>query len=164
MGVTGAQGAQGPAGVTGAQGQPAPYPPTTITSGYAANTNGGLITVIVGGTNISLPNSQLLASGITMAGSNTIMRIATAGFYRLSYHINTTASLLMGSRLIINGGVSTPSIIPPVVSISSFNNSLETYLPANSEISLQMYAPVLGLATLLGGSLGASLMAIRLGS
>ncbi|MDR1629543.1 MAG: hypothetical protein LBS36_04950 [Oscillospiraceae bacterium] len=121
-----------------------------------------MITVLVGGTTISFPSTQLLSSDITLTSGNTLFTVNTAGFYRVSYHINTTASLLMGSRLVVNAANIPQSTIPPVVSISSFYNEVELSLTAGSTIQLQMYATVLGLATLLGGSCGASMMIIRL--
>lgn len=160
-GVTGAigvTGTTGPTGPTGADG-----PNLTSTSGFAANTNGILITVLVVGTNIALPSSQVLSPNIVANGSNTVFTVNTFGRYRISYQINTTAALLLGSRLMINGSANAASVINPVISLSKFAAAIEIDLAVGSTVSLQMFAPLLaGAATLLGSGVGASLMIIRL--
>jgi hypothetical protein len=162
-GPTGPAGDAGTAGITGLTGAPAPTPPPSATAGFAANTAGGLITVLVAGTNISFPSVRLLSQDITLTNNNTLFKVNTSGFYRISYHINTTASVLLGTRLVIDGGNLPRSTIPPALALSQFYNEIEVSLAAGSEIELQMYAPLLvGAATLLGSSLGASMMIIRL--
>lgn len=163
-GSTGLAGAAGPAGPTGAAGALAPTPPPSATAGFAANTAGGLITVLVVGTNLSFPSTQLLSPDITLTSGNTLFTINTTGLYRISYHVNTTAAVLLGTRLVINGGNISQSTIPPALSLSQFYNEIEVSLTAGATIQLQMYAPLLaGAATLLGGGTGASMMIIRLG-
>lgn len=163
QGDPGPAGDEGPAGLTGAAGAPAPLPPPTATAGFGANTAGGLISVLVGGTNISFPSVQLLSPDITVTGSNVVFNVATPGYYRISYHVNLTAALLLGTRLTVNGGIVTQSVIPPVLSLSQFYNEVEINLAAGDAVRLQMFSPLgIGLATLIGGSLGASLMIIRL--
>ena len=89
--------------------------------------------------------------------------VATAGTYQISYHVNTTLSLLMGTRLVINGVNNTASTIAPVVSTSHFENQIKVNLPAGSTVTLQLYpALVAGTAILVGGGAGASLTIIRL--
>ena len=163
-GATGAAGADGVTGPTGATGPTGPNGPNpTATAGFAANTAGSSVSVALGGTPIPLPSAQLFSADITPNAGNTVFTVATAGRYRLSYHVNTTAALLMGSRLVINGVNNTASTIAPVLSVSSFENEIEVNLPANSTISLQLYPIVLaGAAVLLGGGAGASLMIVRL--
>lgn len=162
-GATGAAGLTGITGVTGPTGAAAPTPPPSATAGFAANTAGGLITVLVAGTNIAFPSVQLLSADITLTSGNTLFTVNTAGFYRISYHLNTTAAVLLGTRLVINGGNIPQSTIPPALSISQFYNEIEVSLPAGATIQLQMYAPlVVGAATLLGNGIGASMMIIRL--
>lgn len=157
-GSIGPIGPNGPAGPTGADG-----PNLTITNGFAANTTGGLISVLVGGVNLTLANAQIFSADIAPNASNTIFTVSTAGRYRISYHVNTTASLLMGTRLQINGSNNTASTITPVIALSNFSNEIEIDLVANSTISLQMFPPLLaGVATLIGNGCGASLMIIRL--
>lgn len=152
-GITGATGGTGPTGITGTS--------LTATSGYASNTGGGVVAVIVGGTTISLPNEQNLSADITVNAANTVFTVAPAGRYYISYHINLTAGLLVSSRILINGTPPASSIIAPVASLANFNNSFIVTLPAGSTIQLQLFG-LLGAATLLGGSVGAALNIIRL--
>ncbi|CDG25553.1 BclA C-terminal domain-containing protein [Bacillus velezensis] len=164
-GSTGVTGGTGPTGSTGATGGTGPTGSTgtslTATSGYASNTGGGVVPVIVGGTTISLPNEQNLSADITANAANTIFTVAPAGRYYISYHINLTAGLLVSSRILINGTPPASSIIAPVASLANFNNSFIVTLPAGSTIQLQLFG-LLGAATLLGGSVGAALNIIRL--
>ena len=121
------------------------------------------MTVALGGIPIPLPNAQVFSADIAANAGNTVFTVATAGRYRISYHVNTTAALLMGSRLVINGANNTASTIVPVLSVSNYENEIEVSLPANSTISLQLYPIVLaGLAVLISGGAGASLMIVRL--
>lgn len=161
-GAAGAAGATGTTGATGQQGLPAPLPPPTATAGFATNTTGSLITVPIPGSNISFPSTQLLSADITLTGGNTLFTINTAGLYRISYHVNTTAALLMGTRLVVNAAIIPQSTIPPVLSVSQFYNEVELSLIAGSTVRLQIYSTALGAATLLGSGIGASLMIIRL--
>lgn len=162
-GVAGPAGTAGGAGSAGPTGAAAPLPPPTATAGYVTNTAGGLITVAVAGTPISFPSTQLLSAGITLTGGNQL-NLAAAGVYRISYHVNTTAAVLIGTRLVINAANIPQTTLPPVVSVSQFYNEVELSLPVNTTIQLQLFAPgpLPGAAILLGGSLGVSLMAIRL--
>ncbi|ASS61386.1 MULTISPECIES: BclA C-terminal domain-containing protein [Bacillus] len=164
-GSTGITGVTGPTGVTGATGITGPPGSTgtslTATSGYASNTGGGVVAVIVGGTDISLPNEQNLSADITANAANTVFTVAPAGRYYISYHINLTAGLLVSSRILINGTPAASSIIAPVASLASFNNSFIVTLTAGSTIQLQLFG-LLGAATLLRGSAGAALNIIRL--
>ena len=159
-GAAGAAGATGPTGASGAAGAAGPNP--TATAGFAANTQGPSILVALGGTPIALPDAQILSPDITANGTNTVFTAATPGTYQISYHVNTTVGLLMGTRLVINGVNSTPSTINPVISTSSFENQIKVTLPANSTISLQMFTSIVGTAILVGGGVGASLTIIRL--
>ncbi|WP_350338999.1 hypothetical protein [Paenibacillus sp. UMB4589-SE434] len=117
--------------------------------------------VILGGTNIALPNAQSIGPGITVNGANTVFTVAVGGRYYITYQINLTAALLVSSRLLINGAANLASTITPVLSLSSFNNDIIVPLTANSTISLQLFG-LLGAATLLGGSAGAALTIIQL--
>ena len=163
-GPTGFAGDVGEAGVTGPAGAAAPTPPPSATAGFAANTAGGLISVLVAGTNLSFPSAQLLSPDITLTSGNTLFTINTTGLYRISYHVNTTAAVALGTRLVINGGNIAQSTIPPALTLSQFYNEIEVSLTSGATVQLQMYAPlIVGAATLLGGSIGASMMIIRLG-
>ena len=154
--LTGAAGATGPTGPTGATSP-------GLTAAFAANTQGSTISVAVGGTPIALPNAQVLPPDITANAGNTVFTVTQAGTYQISYHVNITLALLMGTRLVINGVNNAASTIAPVVSTASFENQITVNLPANSTISLQMYPALLaGSAVLVGGGAGASLAIVRL--
>jgi len=143
----------------------APTGPTghALSSAFAANTQGSSVLVALGGTPIALPNAQLLSPDITVNAGNTVFTVATAGTYQISYHVNTTLALPMGTRLVINSISHAASTIAPKINTSRFENQITVYLPANSTISLQMYPMTLaGGAVLVGGGAGASLTIIRL--
>ncbi len=169
-GVTGATGPTGTAGADGATGATGPTGPTgsagpnpTAAAGFAANTQGSSVLVSLGGSPIPLPNDQLLSPGITANAGNTTFTVASAGTYQISYHVNTTLALLMGTRLVINGVNNVPSTIAPVAATTSFENKIKVALPANSTVTLQMYPIALaGTAILVGNGAGASLTIIRL--
>ena len=162
-GITGAAGAAGATGPTGASGPTgATGPNLTSTAGFAANTQGSSVLVALGGSPIPLPNAQVLSPDITANTGNTVFTVATAGTYQISYHVNTTVALLMGTRLVINGVNSIPSTINPVVSTSNFENQIKVTLPANSTITLQVFTTIAGTAILVSGGAGASLTIIRL--
>lgn len=161
IGATGPIGAIGATGATGPTGPDGPNP--TATAGFAANTAGASLSVALGGTPIPLPSAQVFSADIAPNAGNTVFTVATAGRYRISYHVNTTVALLMGSRLVINGVNNTASTIAPALSVSNYENEIEVNLPANSTISLQLYPIVLaGVAVLISGGAGASLMIVRL--
>ena len=159
-GAAGAAGATGPTGASGPTG--ATGPNLTATAGFAANTQGSSVLVALGGSPIPLPNAQVLSPDITANTGNTVFTVATAGTYQISYHVNTTVALLMGTRLVINGVNSIPSTINPVVSTSNFENQIKVTLPANSTITLQLFTTIAGTAILVSGGAGASLTIIRL--
>ena len=164
-GPAGATGATGPAGAAGAVGVAGPTGATSpgLTAAFAANTQGSTISVALGGTPIALPNAQVLPPNITANSGNTVFTVAEAGTYQISYHVNTTLALLMGTRLVINNANNAASTIAPGVATSRFENQITVDLPANSIISLQMYPLTLaGAAVLVGGGAGASLTIIRL--
>ena len=167
-GEAGPAGAEGPAGLTGATGATGPAGPTGavgpgLTAAFAANTQGSTILVALGGVPIALPNAQVLSPDITAGSGNTVFTATQAGTYQISYHVNTTLALLMGTRLVINGANNAASTIAPGVATSRYENQITVYLPANSTISLQMYPLTLaGAAALVGGGAGASLTIIRL--
>lgn len=78
---------------------------------YASNTTGSTILVILGGSLIPLPTNQSLGT-FTVNGVNTIFSVPVTGRYYLTYQINPNASLLAGSRLLLNGH-------PPYLVLSS---------------------------------------------
>ncbi|MGF9799664.1 BclA C-terminal domain-containing protein [Brevibacillus agri] len=162
-GATGATGATGVTGETGATGATGPTGPTgtvfTNINAFAANTGGAVIAVILGGTNVPLPNNQVL-NGITVGGGNTTFTVPSAGNYLISYSVNTTAALAVSTRLLINGAAFAPSVASPALSLSSFHNTVIAPLGAVATITLQLFG-LLGAATLLTGA-GATLTIVRL--
>ncbi|QQD83355.1 collagen-like protein [Bacillus siamensis] len=161
-GVAGATGSTGGTGITGATGAAGVTGTSlTATSGFASNTDGGVVAVVISGTAISLPNDQNLSADITANAANTVFTVAPAGRYYISYQINLAAGQLVSSRVLINGTPPASSIIAPAVSLANFNNSFIVNLSAGSTIQLQLFG-LLGEAALLGGSAGAALNIIRL--
>ncbi|WP_052414607.1 BclA C-terminal domain-containing protein [Paenibacillus sp. FSL R5-0345] len=70
---------------------------------------------LLGGTNISFPGPpQVLSAGITINGSNDVITFANAGTYFISYQVNTTAGVLLNTRLMINGAQAAGSVVSPV--------------------------------------------------
>ncbi|OIN56656.1 BclA C-terminal domain-containing protein [Arsenicibacter rosenii] len=127
---------------------------SALSYGYAANTSGSIIAVVLGGTEIPLPNAQNFSSVITN-GANTNFVISTTGTYRLAYSVNLTAALLVGARLLIDGTANVASTINPASSQSHFAAETVVTLAAGTTISLQLFG-LLGAATLQTGN-GASL-------
>lgn len=129
---------------------------------FASNTAGSTVLVVLGGTNVPLPSNQNLDS-FTVNGANTVFTVPVTGRYYLTNQINTTAGLLAGSRLILNGATPIPSsIILPAVAISNYNNDVIVNLSAGDTISLQIFG-LIAIVVLTGeGSAGASLTIIRL--
>ncbi|HDR4555621.1 TPA: hypothetical protein QCQ24_003619 [Bacillus cereus] len=167
-GITGATGSTGPTGATGITGATGVTGPTgatgtsiTATYAFANNTSGTAISVLLGGTNVPLPNNQNIGPGITVSGGNTVFTVANAGNYYISYSINITASLLVSSRITINGAPLAGTINSPAVATTSFSATIITTLAAGDAISLQLFG-LLAVATLSTTTPGAVLTIIRL--
>ncbi|WP_336992160.1 BclA C-terminal domain-containing protein [Bacillus toyonensis] len=164
-GATGATGITGATGPTGATGDTGPTGATgtsiTATYAFANNTSGTAISVLLGGTNVPLPNNQNIGPGITVSGGNTVFTAANAGNYYISYSINITASLLVSSRITINGAPLAGTINSPALATTSFSATIITTLAAGSAISLQLFG-LLAVATLSTTTPGAVLTIIRL--
>ncbi|WP_142342709.1 collagen-like protein [Bacillus wiedmannii] len=158
-GPTGATGITGPTGATGDTG--ATGTSITATYAFANNTSGTAISVLLGGTNVPLPNNQNIGPGITVSGGNTVFTAANAGNYYISYTINITTSLLVSSRITINGAPLAGTINSPALATTSFSATIITTLAAGSAISLQLFG-VLAVATLSTTTPGAVLTIIRL--
>lgn len=152
-GATGAAGATGATGVTGIN--------VTATSLFASSTAGASIVVINAGTDVPLPNDQIIPTGITVNGANTTFTVLTAGRYRLSYQVNTTVGLVAGTRLMINGVANTASTIIPTLQLSSYSNEIMLDMVANTTVTLQLFG-IGATASLLSGGAGATLMIMRL--
>ncbi|HHK5600356.1 TPA: collagen-like protein, partial [Bacillus tropicus] len=161
-GVTGATGPTGSTGITGSTG-PTGVTGTSITATYAFanNTSGTAISVLLGGTNVPLPNNQNIGPGITVSGGNTVFTVANAGNYYIAYTINITASLLVSSRITINGAQLAGTVNAPALATTSFSATIITTLAAGDAISLQLFG-LLAVATLSTTTPGAVLTIIRL--
>ncbi|WP_407705144.1 BclA C-terminal domain-containing protein, partial [Terribacillus saccharophilus] len=156
VGPTGVPGITGSTGLTGATGTG-----VTDSSMYAANTSGSVIAVLLGGTNIPLPNAQNL-DGFVYNGGAATFTVPATGRYYITYQINVTAALLISSRIVVNGAQVAGTVVSPAVSISSYYGEVITNLTAGNTVALQLFGLV-GTATLNGGgSTGASLTIIRL--
>ncbi|MCQ6561441.1 hypothetical protein NNL21_22370 [Paenibacillus mendelii] len=168
-GTPGAPGAAGPKGDTGEPGPAGPQGPqgsagaSELPYAFAVNTTGSTIAVILGGTPIPLPNSQTIGTSITVNGSNTTFTVAEAGTYYVSYSINLTASLLVNSKIIVNGTAKPELTIAPVLSRNSFSASAIVRLSAGSTVGLQLDG-LIGAAVLLPGSQGAALTIMKIHS
>ena len=97
-----------------------------------------------------------------MNASNDIFTIPVTGRYYLTYQVNTTTSLLAGTRLLLNSSTPLSDLFFPAISTSNYNNNLIINLIAGNTISLQLFG-VLSIVNLVGGgSTGASLTIIRI--
>lgn len=108
-----------------------------------------------------MPDSQILPSGIILNGANEVFTINTEGRYRISYHVNLTAALVMGTRILINGTNVVQSTVSSLIGLSSFSNEILIDISSGDTVSLQLFG-LAGPAILLGDSVGASLMIMRL--
>ncbi|MCP3027157.1 hypothetical protein [Halobacillus sp. A5] len=133
----------------------------TTNSMYASNTVGSTVLVLLGGSNIPLPNNQSL-DGFSVNGSNTTFTIPEEGRYYVTYQVNTTLGLLGNTRLVRNGAPLPGSVLSPAVSASSYNNDLIAYFNAGDTISLQLFGLVATIILVGGGATGAALTLIRL--
>lgn len=93
-------------------------------------------------------------------GSSTLFTVHETGIYYISYTINLTSDLLMGSRITRNGISIMQSDEAPIKSKSHFHAQFIEQLNAGDMLNLQLYG-VLGAATLAQGN-GASLTIIKL--
>lgn len=162
-GAEGPEGAQGPEGPEGPQGLQGPEGPrgtnTTATSAFAY-ASGNLLTATIGGTPVPLASGQILPGGITIDGTNTTFTVAEAGRYRISYAVNITATLLLRTRIMINGTANTASTVAPILSLSNFSNEIIIDLTAGSTVQLQLVGAALNLTLATGA--GATMMITRL--
>lgn len=134
----------------------------TADSMFATNTVGPTIASVTAGTNVPLPNNQSLSS-FTVNGSNDTFTVPVSGRYLISYHINTTAAINVGTRLILNGSTTiAATILEASGNKNSFSNNSILSLTAGNTITLQLF-DFNGNVTLLGGgATGASLAIVRI--
>lgn len=131
-------------------------------SGFAASTTGQVVAVVLGGTPVALPDFQSLGANVTANGANNLFTVSQAGRYRIAYRVNTTAALLMSSRILINGTPSIPLTVTPALSVSTFAAEAVVTLTAGSTVQLQLFG-LLGAAVLLNNAQGAALTIERVG-
>ncbi len=131
---------------------------------FASNTIGSLIPLVISGTNIPLPNGHILSDNVNVNKANTEFTINSAGLYRISYQINTTVPLQLGSRVMLNGKPLPASVIEPTAARSNYFSEVVVDISAGTTVTLQMYSPyIVGVATLQNNSCGALLMIAKLG-
>ncbi|QQB52988.1 BclA C-terminal domain-containing protein [Delftia acidovorans] len=158
QGPTGAQGDIGLSGPTGPTG-PAGAGGTTATSMAAHNTSGAVIAVVLGGTDIPLPQSQNL-SGFMVNGLNTMFTVPSSGRYRVKYSIKTNANMLVSARVLLNGTPVAALTENTTISVSRFDGESILALAAGDTLRVQFF-DMLGVVTLQSGS-GAALIAEKL--
>lgn len=125
----------------------------------ALNTSASVISVILGGTPVPLPDNQVL-DGFTVNAANTVFTVPVTGTYMIYYSIRTTAALLISSNILRNGAPLPGSVVSPALAINAFTNMQITALNAGDLLQLQLLG-LLGTVILQGGT-GASLNVIRL--
>ena len=160
-GPAGAAGATGPAGATGATGPAGGG--AVDTNAYITNTSGTTLNVTMSGTAIPLPDDYIILSkDINLNGKRTVLTVDAAGLYRISYLVNTTEPVAVGTRLMIKGAANLASTIAPGLPLNHFSNEVVVRLDAGDTVSLEMFGlgrPV----RLIPNGLGASLSITSLG-
>ncbi|BDC49597.1 hypothetical protein F183_A19130 [Bryobacterales bacterium F-183] len=146
-GAVGPMGPIGPAGPAGATGATGPAGPAGGLVSYASyyNDSGTIIAVVLGGTNIPLGTEALATTGIS--GAVDTVTVSTAGDYRLSYCVDTTASLLMSTRITRNGSALAGSSVGGAVSRNNWCRTIISTLAAGDQLRVQGFG-LLGVAVL----------------
>jgi hypothetical protein len=125
----------------------------------AHNTSGSVIAVVLGGTDIPLPQSQNLSS-FTVNGSNTVFTVPSSGRYRVKYSIKITNNMLVSARVLLNGAPVGALTENTSTSVSRFDGESILGLAAGDTLNVQFFG-LLGAVTLQSGS-GAALIAEKL--
>ena len=115
-----------------------------------ANTTAVVIPVVVGGTDVPLPDNQNLNT-FTVDGTDTEFTVPTTGEYLVSYSVATTVALLVSSQVLQNGTPIAASIVTPTIATDRMSTSFIVPLTAGDTLTLQLFG-LLGAATLLGGA------------
>ena len=115
-----------------------------------SNTSSAVIAVVLGGTDVPLPDNQNLNT-FTVDGTNTEFTVPTTGEYLIDYAVATTTALLVSSQVLQNGTPITASIITPTVAADNLSTAFIVPLTAGDTLTLQLFG-LLGAATLLGGA------------
>lgn len=147
-GATGPAGPAGPTGPTGPVGPAGPIGPAGPAGGLQAyasfsNNSGSAYNVTIGGVNIDFFDTAV-AVNISMASPTATL--PSAGTYKFSYCIRTTANTAASTRLVVNGSAINASIITPVTQTNTFcRTTMLSLISSNTTVSLQMFgtlAPV----------------------
>jgi len=125
----------------------------------AANTSSAVIAVILGGTDVPLPDNQNLNT-FTVDGTNTEFTVPSSGEYMISYAVATTVALAVSSQVLQNGAPIAASIVSPTVAASNLFTTFIVPLTAGDTLTLQLFG-FAGVATLLGGA-GTFMTVVRL--
>ena len=115
-----------------------------------ANTTAAVIAVVLGGTDVPLPDSQNLNT-FTVDGTDTEFTVPTTGEYMVNYGVATTVALLVSSQVLQNGTPIAASIVTPTVAANNLSTVFIVPLTAGDTLTLQLFG-LLGAATLLGGA------------
>lgn len=158
-GDTGDAGPAGPAGPKGDTGDTGPAGTGVTGASASASNSGGTVAVVLGGTSIPLPNSQNIGTGISVNGISTVFTVANAGRYRISYAFRFTASMLVSSRILINGTPESALIDAPSLSTPRLSGDAIVSLAAGATVEPQLYG-LIGAVVLQNGA-GAGLVIER---
>ncbi|GIO03112.1 hypothetical protein J5TS2_37800 [Brevibacillus halotolerans] len=115
---------------------------------------------MLGGTLVPFPDAQDIGPGITVNATSDTFTVAAAGNYFISYTINLTASLLVSSRILVNGVPVAGSVVSPLIGLTSFEAQVIVPVPAGGTIQVQLFG-VAAIATL-AATLPTSITIIRL--
>lgn len=126
----------------------------TPTFASAHNSTGSILSVILGGTRVPLPSSQVF-SNVFIDPLGDQFTILEAGYYRIDYSVNITVALLMGVRVTQNDVPVSSTVSNPPLATSAFAGHTILQLNAGDVLSLELFG-LLGIATLQSGN-GASL-------
>lgn len=136
-----------------------PRTPLAQVSAFGANTDGSDISIEDEGTNIPLPQSQVL-QGISVDDSNAVFTVSVAGHYVVTYSVHLTEAIPISARLIMNGSSFTPSVIGSDHEASTFYNTVIVPLEPGDTLSLQLF-DFTGEVMLIAGA-GATLTIVKL--
>jgi hypothetical protein len=115
----------------------------------AGNDTSAVIAVILGGTNVPLPNGQAL-QGISVDGTNTLFTVANTGTYLVNFKVQTTAAILASARVLVNGAPLTNQLtFVPTVATNLLSDQAFVSLTAGDILELELYG-IIGAVTLIG--------------
>lgn len=106
-----------PSGPAGPQGDIDPA--VTTSSAYAANTQGSLISVIIGCAEVILPDNIYAGLDMSVDAISEALTLTNTGIHLLAYRVSVTATALLGIRLLNNGVVIEESEVVAAVSVKT---------------------------------------------